>query len=284
MSIKFVRSSDNKYVQFRFLLSGSFTTAQFINPANWQGVDDEPTAGSDNLVKSGGVWEELNSENSNYEDITPYNNGNPPVGGINSDGSRAGSSNFYNYQFKPNGSTLIIAHVGSNKNTELLAIAFYSEVNATAQLDSTKFISVVAFNNTNIQEDYIVEIPSNCKMVAVSNRHQLFSSYSVKFYINIDKRVTALENDVDILLNKDKDWKKTIWWTPNCTWDANNQRFSYNKPRITSSELFEVKSPCQIIADLNVVNILIFRYYSAGVYETQQLGTDLAVGKNRVVV
>jgi hypothetical protein len=37
MSFKFVLSSDNKYVQYRFLLSGSFTDAQFANPDNWQG-------------------------------------------------------------------------------------------------------------------------------------------------------------------------------------------------------------------------------------------------------
>ena len=50
MSFKFVQSSDNKYVQFR-LMADSFNTT----PANWQGVDDEPTSGSDNLVKSGGI-------------------------------------------------------------------------------------------------------------------------------------------------------------------------------------------------------------------------------------
>ena len=31
------------------------TAAIFTNVSNWQGVDDEPTAGSDNLIKSGGV-------------------------------------------------------------------------------------------------------------------------------------------------------------------------------------------------------------------------------------
>ena len=55
MSVKFIQgsaqSSDNKYVQYR-LMSDTFNT----NPANWQGVDDVPTAGSDNLVKSGGVY------------------------------------------------------------------------------------------------------------------------------------------------------------------------------------------------------------------------------------
>ena len=51
MSIKFEDSSDNKYVQYR-LMADTFNTT----PANWQGVDDEPTAGSDNLVKSGGLY------------------------------------------------------------------------------------------------------------------------------------------------------------------------------------------------------------------------------------
>lgn len=54
MSVKFVRSSDNKYVQYR-LMSDTFNTT----PANWQGVDDEPTAGSNNLVKSGAVYNVL---------------------------------------------------------------------------------------------------------------------------------------------------------------------------------------------------------------------------------
>ena len=52
MSIRFIQSSYNKYVQYR-LMSPSWSTVV----ANWQGVDDEPTAGSDNLVKSGGVFQ-----------------------------------------------------------------------------------------------------------------------------------------------------------------------------------------------------------------------------------
>ena len=52
MSVKFVQSSDNKYVQYR-LMSDKFSTTE----AEWQGVDDEPTVESDNLVKSGGVYE-----------------------------------------------------------------------------------------------------------------------------------------------------------------------------------------------------------------------------------
>ena len=50
MSIRFVQSSDNKYVQAR-CMAQDFTT----NVTQWQGVDNVPTAGSDNLVKSGGI-------------------------------------------------------------------------------------------------------------------------------------------------------------------------------------------------------------------------------------
>ena len=40
MSIKYIQSSDNKYVQYRFLLSGSFTNDQFTNISNWQNMND----------------------------------------------------------------------------------------------------------------------------------------------------------------------------------------------------------------------------------------------------
>lgn len=62
MTIRFIQgseqSSDNKYVQYRLMLS-EFTTAKFTNADNWQGVDDEPTIGSNNLVKSGGVADKV---------------------------------------------------------------------------------------------------------------------------------------------------------------------------------------------------------------------------------
>lgn len=51
MTISFVDSSDNKYVQAR-CMAQNFTT----DVTQWQGVDDEPTSGSDNLVKSGGTF------------------------------------------------------------------------------------------------------------------------------------------------------------------------------------------------------------------------------------
>ena len=66
MAIRFIQgseqSSDNKYVQYR-LMSDTFNTT----PANWQGVDDEPTVGSDNLVKSGGVADAITYEVEKFD-------------------------------------------------------------------------------------------------------------------------------------------------------------------------------------------------------------------------
>ena len=61
MSIRFIQgsvsSSSNTYVQYK-LMTTSFSTTK----SDWQGVDDEPTAGSNNLVKSGGVRKELDNK------------------------------------------------------------------------------------------------------------------------------------------------------------------------------------------------------------------------------
>ena len=66
MSVKFVQSSDNKYVQYR-LMSDSFNTT----PANWQGVDDEPIANSKNLVESGGVYKKIDDINRDIHGYIP---------------------------------------------------------------------------------------------------------------------------------------------------------------------------------------------------------------------
>ena len=57
MSIKFVLSSDNIYVQYR-LMTEEFST----DVEDWQGVDNVPTANSKNLVTSGGVYDALQRE------------------------------------------------------------------------------------------------------------------------------------------------------------------------------------------------------------------------------
>lgn len=51
MSVKFVQTSDNKYVQYRLMTQNWSTTEN-----NWQGVDEEPLYGSKNLVDSNSIY------------------------------------------------------------------------------------------------------------------------------------------------------------------------------------------------------------------------------------
>lgn len=85
MSIRFIQgsvpSSDNKYVQYR-LMSPAWSTTE----SDWQGVDDEPTVGSENLVKSGGVADSINQlKNAGYlyaGIATPTTNPGTPDGNV----------------------------------------------------------------------------------------------------------------------------------------------------------------------------------------------------------
>ena len=63
MSIRFIQgsvpNSDNKYLQYRFILSGTFADEQFANPSNWQGVDKELKLGSHNLIENNAVAKQI---------------------------------------------------------------------------------------------------------------------------------------------------------------------------------------------------------------------------------
>lgn len=72
MRIQFIQgtaqSSDNKYVQFRYM-SSSTAVADFTNVDNWQGVDVEPMAGSNNLVVSEGIQRDVRVSSSNIRGL-----------------------------------------------------------------------------------------------------------------------------------------------------------------------------------------------------------------------
>ena len=55
MTIGYIDSTSGEYVQYRYM-STSIANTDFINTSNWQGIDEEPTLGSVNLVQSGGVF------------------------------------------------------------------------------------------------------------------------------------------------------------------------------------------------------------------------------------
>lgn len=123
MSIRFVQTSDNKYVQYR-LMADEFST----QVADWQGVDDKPTTGSENLVKSGGVAGRNNAYNfqthkslfgevlrnsflNNYGTVSPTTRNNVAVTSyIKLNGDDIGITKVYYSQYGP-----VIAFYDINK-------------------------------------------------------------------------------------------------------------------------------------------------------------------------
>ena len=68
ISIKFIQSSNNKYVQYR-LMTDSFNTTIY----NWQGVEDVPTNGSYNIVSSTGIALSIETAKAGIaSNISPY--------------------------------------------------------------------------------------------------------------------------------------------------------------------------------------------------------------------
>lgn len=66
MTVKFVQSSDSKYVQYRYM-SSYIADADFTNVDNWQSwiIDKIPTASSKNLASSNGIYRTVASSGSN---------------------------------------------------------------------------------------------------------------------------------------------------------------------------------------------------------------------------
>lgn len=52
ITIRFIQSSDSKYVQYRYMESDATTIATFTNVKNWQGISTIPTLRSHDLVES----------------------------------------------------------------------------------------------------------------------------------------------------------------------------------------------------------------------------------------
>jgi len=149
MSIKFIQSSDNKYLQYR-LMSDTFSTTE----SDWQGVDDEPTAGSDNLVKSGGVYELTVLFSDTY-----FENGY-----INLQGEIKGTSS-ENFKCTPfilidNSTDILITHIKNEPGG--LEVAFYDK--------DKNFISGVAgigvLHNCTLNK---ADIPSNAVYIRSSS-------------------------------------------------------------------------------------------------------------------
>ena len=132
MSIRFVQTSDNKYIQAR-LMADSFTT----DITQWQGVDDTPTVGSNNLVKSGGVSAtKIEIASINLTDLDAIEDGKL----FDSDGNIV--SGFAGYSITgyipTKGNNLKIGYVYTAEDIYQLGVAYDKDYNIVRLLGYTK--------------------------------------------------------------------------------------------------------------------------------------------------
>ena len=170
MEIKFVQSSDNKYVQYRLMANTFSTTA-----ADWQGVDDEPIAGSENLVKSGGVYNTVISEKM------------IPVNTYESAGINASDGTIKSNSYMQDGVVLEYAL----SSFDLIKLDFWTATFNNAYLSIAFYKNGLFLNNGKVGCN---SISSNTKSVILNN----FDADTVRICVNAAK-VTEVSATVERL-------------------------------------------------------------------------------------
>lgn len=194
MSIRFIRSSDNKYVQYR-LMSNTFSTTS----TDWQGVDDYPTEGSSNLVKSGGVKFDIRENvGLNLQNFNAYDQGT-----IIEDATFLKQGDILNYTIIPSGTSAGIRLLNGSTTIET-----YGQVSGLA--------AGVPISGT-------IVVPANLtKIVAVWGNYTL-NLVSEKINSELNSRIKGLKSDIVSICNNIEDTLqistgsgqyKTIKYTP----------------------------------------------------------------------
>ena len=176
MSVKYVQSSDNKYLQFRFLLSDSFTAAQFGNTANWQSenVDDVPTDGSSNLVKSSSIYDIAGT--SVIPNVT-YSNGY-----INNLGVYTESAAFR---------TSSVISLETGKTIKVFGKAYNATVSVISlKIDSTTYKPLVSGIDNNYRTYIYTNLTTETQDVVVS------------WYYDYLNKVNIISNTTDIVIKQ----------------------------------------------------------------------------------
>ena len=178
ISVKFVQSFDNNYIQAR-LMANSFTT----DVTKWQTVDAEPTAGSENLVKSGGVnkvVQDINLQIGNTVSDFPHQ------GFISNQGTIIENTLYY-YSDKIKVSAKDIIKIYSALSGGAAAVAFYGA--------GDSFISSVAGSSDgSTLKEYDVIVPDNAKYaIFTTSALKKDDSYYVSLINSISQKIAFNE-------------------------------------------------------------------------------------------
>lgn len=162
MSVKFVQSSDNKYVQY-MLMSDSFNTTV----SNWQGVDDEPTDESENFSKSKGTYRRI-SNLAIKADLKGYIDNNGIFQSVPSEGWR--SSDYIRVIEGMKIDYNAIGGSGAN------LVSFYNS--------NKQYVSGIAFSDSN-RANGTETVPSSISYIRVctdSYNNQMQHTFYIKDY------------------------------------------------------------------------------------------------------
>ena len=186
-------------------MSSSTAVADFTNVANWQGVDDEPTAGSENIPKSNGVFtSEYNSKGkiNVFEDIDLSEEIILPVQTtvgevINQDATDTVPTIGYNIKRYDVTDYQYIKIVGTCIYENSCAFVF-SESNYMADT----IVSSKAPNYSGETKiDTVLKVPALAKRLFLTEQENLpFNVYAV--YDKKENDIESLRNDVESEINR----------------------------------------------------------------------------------
>ena len=179
MSIRFMQTSDNKYVQYR-LMSQTFSTTE----SNWQGTTNEVKGSSKDLVESGAVAEKLVTKILLSLPL-------PTQGYYNTSGSFTANGNFNCYEFDVEEGQIYYLNDTILKHAQICGIMIKNS--------SDNIVSYVA--NQNVFDDYPIVIPATAsKMYISSDKNAVVQLFNGIWTIpNLEERLKEVEdNSVDM--------------------------------------------------------------------------------------
>ena len=207
MAVRFVQTRDNKYVQYR-LMATSFSATE----SDWQGVDDVPTAGSANLVKSGGVKAAL-EENFDITNKTEVINQT----WIAEDGGLVDinpSAHIYTINVNEGETYIFDSYILNSKpNVKKRLYGFYNSIS----ISSSSFVD----GAPSIMDEYRgttrVVIPNGVVKLAISYYDDNSTPFKLYRVLSDKERIKKSEDDINYINNKIDDIDKELEYELNIT-------------------------------------------------------------------
>lgn len=210
MSIRFVQSSSNKYVQYRYMEIDATTVATFTDVTKWQGVDVAPTAGSKSLVESGGV-KKYTDENFARQDINSLSDldfaddsrnvlmriKDGHVKTKNFDSANIGNENIRNGAIDDTKLSKVHPSIEEKKGADLSIIDNNGNVLANYHdgIHETKKPSPYTINNSN-EDDINIEDSNRNRILSIKGGHIKTKNFDSESVINDVEKIKEII-DVD---------------------------------------------------------------------------------------